>query len=375
MRELREIRDHDLTALVKRMPEFELSYETITHTKVPDDYDILLAIPQGKKYLVWFTFYDGNDRAIWLHLNKEKEIHRGFYHTSSEIPLKLALGTVLYGTLLDDDSFFVIEDIFYYAGVPLKRANFKEKANFMYLFSKLLNKRNSPYVLPYMTTDVDTYGQPIVGIHKEMVSRAGYPIHRLQCRSFHQIKPYMNIGVSRKPQQVTANTSPVVSADPMKPSNNSKKTHDFDTAPLRLDFNKPQYRYPTVFQVTADLQNDIYHLFAYGFTGRPVYYGLACIPNYRTSVMMNSLFRNIKENADLDAIEDSDDEDDFQNIDEDKHVNLERVLLMECMFHTKWKKWVPVKVVTNGDKRYTHIRRLVQDNASHGQSQNHFLRR
>jgi hypothetical protein len=56
MRELREIRDHDLTALVKRMPEFELSYETITHTKVPDDYDILLAIPQGKKYLVWFTF-------------------------------------------------------------------------------------------------------------------------------------------------------------------------------------------------------------------------------------------------------------------------------------------------------------------------------
>jgi len=370
MQDTKEIKDHDLSALVKRLPEFELSYETITHTKVPDDYDILLAIPQGKKYFIWFTFYDGKDRAIWLHLNKEKEIHRGFYHTA-EIPRKLALGTVLYGTLLDDDSFFVIEDIFYYAGVPLKRSNFKEKANFLYLFSQLLSKRNSPYVLPYMTTDVEMYGQAIIGIPKEIVGRTGYPIHRLQCRSFHQIKPYMNIGVSRKTQTVT---NPAVSANVTKSSNN-KKTHDFDTIPLRIDFNKPQYRYPTVFQVTADIQYDIYHLFAYGFTGRPVYYGLACIPNYRTSVMMNSLFRTIKENADLDAIEDSDDEDDFQNIDEDKYVNLERVLLMECMFHTKWKKWVPVKVVTNGDKRYTHIRRLVQDNVSRMQPQNHYRKR
>jgi hypothetical protein len=58
-------------------------------------------------------------------------------------------------------------------------------------------------------------------------------------------------------------------------------------------FSKPQYRTSTVFLVRADIQFDIYRLFAYGGTKAEVYYGVACIPNYKTSVMMNRLFRRI----------------------------------------------------------------------------------
>ena len=47
--------------------------------------------------------------------------------------------------------------------------------------------------------------------------------------------------------------------------------------------------------------------------------GLAHIPDYNTSVMMNKLFRNIKENDNLDAIEESDDEADFENKKDDKN--------------------------------------------------------
>ena len=42
------------------------------------------------------------------------------------------------------------------------------------------------------------------------------------------------------------------------------------------------------------------------------YYDIACIPDYKTSVMMNSLFRDIKENRNLDFLEESDSEEEFE---------------------------------------------------------------
>jgi hypothetical protein len=84
---------------------------------------------------------------------------------------------------------------------------------------------------------------------------------------------------------------------------------------------------------------------------------MAYIPNYKTSVMMNSLFRKIRENRNLDYIEESDDEDDFENIAEDKYVNLYKNLLMECEFHPKFKKWIPLKTV-HPKSRIVHIMKL-----------------
>ena len=40
--------------------------------------------------------------------------------------------------------------------------------------------------------------------------------------------------------------------------------------------------------------------------------------------MMNSLFRTIKENDNLDLLEESDDDEEFENIQIDKFVNLEK---------------------------------------------------
>ena len=125
-----------------------------------------------------------------------------------------------------------------------------------------------------------------------------------------------------------------------------------------MNINKPQYKYPTIFQVRADLQNDIYHLYACGKNKEPVYYNIAYIPNYKSSVFMNSLFRKIKENENLDYIEESEDEDDFENTDIDKFVDLKKILYMECIFHNKFKKWIPVKVIHQPCK-IVHISQLV----------------
>jgi hypothetical protein len=134
----------------------------------------------------------------------------------------------------------------------------------------------------------------------------------------------------------------------------------FDTIPIKMDFTKPQYRYPTVFQVTADIQFDIYHMFAFGKNSKPVYYNVAYIPNYKTSVFMNGLFRKIKENSNLDLIEESDDEEEFQNTEEDKYVDIDKVLSIEFVFNPKFKRWVPMRVVDNSTK-IVHISKLTLD--------------
>jgi hypothetical protein len=59
---------------------------------------------------------------------------------------------------------------------------------------------------------------------------------------------------------------------------------------------------------------------------------------------MNKLFRIIKENNDLDALEESDDEEEFENPNIDKFVNLEKSYKMICNLNKKFKKWVPIKI-------------------------------
>ena len=59
---------------------------------------------------------------------------------------------------------------------------------------------------------------------------------------------------------------------------------------------------------------------------------------------MNSLFRNIKENINLDYLEESDDENEFEDIRADKYVDLDLELNIDCIYSNKFKKWVPVKL-------------------------------
>ena len=80
---------------------------------------------------------------------------------------------------------------------------------------------------------------------------------------------------------------------------------------------------------------------------------MACIPDYKTSVQMNKHFRFIKENAKLDALEESDDEEEFENISDDKFVNLKKIVYMKCVYMKKFRKWKPVECVNFGEKLLT----------------------
>jgi hypothetical protein len=71
---------------------------------------------------------------------------------------------------------------------------------------------------------------------------------------------------------------------------------------------------------------------------------------------MNGLFRNVKENRNLDLLEESSDEDEsFNKCDNySDNVDLEKTIPMECVYIKQFSRWRPNKVVnvnnTNGQK-------------------------
>ena len=77
----------------------------------------------------------------------------------------------------------------------------------------------------------------------------------------------------------------------------------------------------TIFAIKPDIQNDVYYLYYKNRINELEKYDMAAVPDFKTSKMMNTIFRNIKENDNLDALEESDDEDEFENIDLDKFVS------------------------------------------------------
>lgn len=52
---------------------------------------------------------------------------------------------------------------------------------------------------------------------------------------------------------------------------------------------------------------------------------------------MNSLFRKIKENKNLDLLEESDSEEEFENTTLEKYVDLNKSYIIECFYNKKFK--------------------------------------
>lgn len=353
-----ELSSPQLSHIMRRFPEFELSYETISHKKVSPAYNICLAVPTGKKVFVWFTFHQDTDVFYVLDLNKEKKIVKASRYLNTAENNILSHGTIFYGTLVSNEitnsQLFVIEDIFFYKGIPLKTLKYGEKAVLLCNIRKtnsIGGNQKFQFALP-IVWKFDEVGNkdseyPST-IPEKITNKISYPIHHLQYRSVFETMPYLNVFLNRKINL------------PAKPIEQKKQSeHKFDTIRFNMDTNKPQYKYPTVFQVTADIQFDIYHLFVYGKDNKSVYFNVAYIPNCKTSVFMNSLFRNIRENKNIDYIEESDDEDDFQNLNEDKYVDLNKVLLVECIFNHKFKKWTPIRLVDKHSK-VVHMNKLAR---------------
>ena len=112
-------------------------------------------------------------------------------------------------------------------------------------------------------------------------------------------------------------------------------------------FNNNSNIFEGIFQIKALPNHDTYALYCIN-NNKLEFHGNCLIVNYKLSIYMNSIFRNIIENTNLDLLEESDSEDIFENIDENKFVDLEKSYIFKCHYNKRFKKWVPKNIIENG---------------------------
>jgi hypothetical protein len=260
----------------------------------------------------------------------------------------LAYGTIFYGTTFFHmyNKFFAIEDVFYYKGSDVSKRNWGQKLE---LFNTILSKdikqislNNSFMVfgLPLLSNNLDDFI-----IKAEQIK---YRISAVQFRLFDRNNNFLFMLFSKFMEQkglkerFNSNNNKISNYDKSKPydkTSNSNKTSNYDNK-----ISNNNYKKEVIFKIKPDIQNDIYQLYCLNEDNKEIYYDTAFIPNFNTSVMMNKLFRKIKENDRLDALEESDDEEEFENENEDRFVYLDKTYNMVCLYNHKFKRWYPIKI-------------------------------
>jgi hypothetical protein len=267
----------------------------------------------------------------------------------------LAYGTIFYGTTFyhQHNKFFTIEDIFYYKGNDVSRHNWGQKFT---LFKTILAKdmkqislNNSFMVfgLPLLSNNLDDF--------TKRLEELKYKISTVQFRLFNRCNNSLFMYYTKFMEQKF-----------LKPMNNdinnsinnsiSKPRIEFTERPKEKIVVTNIMKREVVFKIKPDIQNDIYYLYCLN-NNKEEYFDIELIPDFTTSVMMNKLFRKIKENYNLDALEESDDEEEFENEKEDRFVYLDKTYNMVCLFNNKFKKWYPVKIA-EANSEITNINKV-----------------
>ena len=331
--------------LLNRLPPFELSYEPKLHKKVYSS--VYYVIPKGPKALVWYTYWKDQHICLLVRINE-----RGNYSDVQVFPSsfsdKMALGTIIYGTyfLHYNKHYFTCEQLHYYKGLHVGGKMYNERLNlllemFQTHVGQVAYTPGSLVVgMPVMT---DTYENAL-----EVMATLPYktygvgsprdaPKKYVSAASSAALVPAALVPAPAALVPVPAALVPAA----LVPVPNALVPVPVPAvlatpAPLKRFINK------AIFKVKAGLAADNYLL----YTANDSLYDTAIISSYKCSVMMNALFRNIKENTNLDLLEESDDEDEFENTEIDKFVDLDKTFHMECVYSKKFKKWQPVKIVS-----------------------------
>jgi hypothetical protein len=324
--------DREIDLLLPEFPEIKLSYENITHNKVFNA-EITIAIPEGIKCFAWFTHYKNKNVCLIMELNAKKNII-----SVKRVPCcfrsDISYGTILYGTIFiyAQTSFFTIEDIFYYKGKNVSRQTWIDK---FVLFTQIMKHdiKQVAYNDSFIVFGMPLYSDKVEDIENK-VKTVPYKIESIQYRLYNKTGSYLytpyDTFIKNKRNPIAEPIVPVV----------PKQMPNKISAPRQKI--KPT---KSTFIVRPAIQNDIYYLYCKTDNNvEPKYYDVAHIPNFTSSVLMNKLFRNIKENDNLDRLEESDDEEEFENEKEDRFVDMDKTYNMACSYNFKFKKWCPLYV-------------------------------
>ena len=315
----------------------ELSYETWIHKKVYDA-NCVIAIPEGKKAFAWFTQYKKQNVCFILETFKKeitsvKPILTAFHE-------RMAYGSIFYGTTFyyNHSPLFCIENVLQYKSKTIARMTqseekikiYKEIFSVPYLKQETCMKNQVIFGLPLMSGTLEQLMQQMTCVP--------YKIKYIQ---YQYPEKKCNLDYNELQQMVHGTNRVQI------PNHKFEKSYQ-----NFVDPNKE-----VVFRVTADITNDIYNLFVYNpqENDKFEFIDVAYIPDYKTSVFMNEYFRKIKENKNLDALEESDDEEEFQDDRPDKFVFLDKKYNMVCKYNNKFRRWAPCSLARRGERVITKM--------------------
>ena len=358
-------------SLLACFPNTRLSYEATIHKNEPlaPGYKCFI-LPKGKRSVAWVTEWkrrkivavidiaganhsgsgSGSGSGVSPMIRRFHQ-ENGWYPGSIRIydaclDNSLAHGTVFGGVIfrLTDKMYFSIHTIYWYKGNPIPSLTL---SGHIRLCETIFAQREIRQVA-YTKQNSVIFGLPVLCNSEQdaetVAQGLSYQVFAIQYRYNTHTRVVQRMSQPRDSNgRVSANmpaaTPPALPASPVP------------TVQTRIPYIQPIDEMLTniqsTFIVRPNIQNDIYELFVMPSRGRePVFHNFAHIPSYKTSVMMNRLFRNIAENQSLDALEESEDETEFENTEPDKYVSLHKEYIMMCRFHKRFCRWVPFQVVT-----------------------------
>ena len=360
----------------------EIYYETSVHKKFLAD--VYAVIPKGRKCVIWFT-----NKQCWLFQIAKRPYTPGAPGTQRDAVVYddvrmihmqftndawyAGQGTIIYGTCIsekrnDVQRRFSVENVHWLCGE--KQPDSGTLGRFTAFFDAYSKESSSScghqfkLCMPIMHTKYDdavrdamsitTYD--VFCIQHRFLNRACSEYKNLFMNSVNLVvEPQMQMQMQTQPQtqpqpqtlsffpkQANATNANATNAN----ATNANATNANATNANATNANvEQQHAQKTMqrqiirtFVIRPDAQNDIYYVLHSPDEPITPTTMIAHIPNYKTSVMMNSLFRNIKENRNLDALEESDSEDET-NI---PLVDLNKWVRMSCTFSGRFKRWQPI---------------------------------
>ena len=314
--------------------------------------DVVMLIPKGRRCLLWFTTLGVQNVCYMIecmHVNGNK--HTLIKHSNAIIiqtsfasELSYGNGTILRGTSFrhKGDNLCAIEDVYYYKGEKTQTMPLTQRLSILQqMFSTEINQFKYCKTQTVLATCIMLEGTVRPETLIDTAESLPYQVKFVQYRYGKRGEtPVVNVELDAiKSYAVSRNKNIYV----QRPNRSNRHLESIEEL---------------VFTVRPDLQDDVYHLYTYGEGNKEVFHGYAGIQSYEASVMMNKLFRKIKENDNLDALEESDDEEDFENVDEYKYVKMNTAYRMVCKYMPRINKWLPQKLA----HRTQHVATLEQTN-------------
>ena len=394
----------DVESLLSNFPTMRLSYEVPVHkndnsasgsTSAPVRDSKCFIIPKGRRCVAWAT--EWNRKKIFAIIeiqfhsrNHVPALFRKFHEVNGWYPgpvqvfdtcfhSELTYGTVFGGVLFRPShavatttvqcghqphavatttvQCFSIIHVYWYKGAQIPNLTLSSHVD---MCERIFTTDQSLRQVAYTQSNSIIFGLPVlcsssaaaVAPDDAFLQSLPYPVYSILYRSNTTTRVYSQNLFESGRSVAPATTAPVPAPVPRHQPQISAPVVPAPVAsvpvPQAQEYIKPDDDMLTniqaVFIVRPNVQNDIYELFVKTRSGA-VFHNFAHIPNYKTSVMMNRLFRNIRENERLDAMEESETEEEFENIELDKYVSLHKEYKFVCKLNKKFCRWVPISVV------------------------------